>query len=67
MSDNDVDFEFPEDEWDYYLKLMNELHQIGHQMIQATDPEEQARLLKHYTNLQAWMEEIHPTNAWNKD
>lgn len=67
MPDNDLDFEFPEDEWDYYLKLLDDIHRTEHLILTTDSIQEQKRLVAHLRNLQEWAEEVVPTNAWNND
>jgi len=61
---NDIDDEFPEDETDYYLKLLQESHDVGHQMINSTDPKEKQQLTERYIQLQKWLDEVSFNNVW---
>lgn len=57
MTEYDVDFEFPEDELDYYLKLQDEIHLVGKRLVASTDPEEKERLTQHLAQLREWSRE----------
>jgi hypothetical protein len=57
MIDEDIDFEFPEDELDYYLKLQDEIQSVGKQLVAATDPEEKECLTRHLIQLREWSRE----------
>jgi hypothetical protein len=65
MLEDNTNDEFPEDELDYYLKLLDESHRVGHQMINSTDLKEKQQLTERYTQLQKWLDEISFNNIWN--
>jgi hypothetical protein len=63
----DIEDDFPEDEWDYYLSLLTEIHQAEHLVLTTDDVQEQERLINHLRQLQKWAEEVAPTNIWDND
>jgi len=66
IDEDDPQNEFPEDELDYYFQLLQEFHNVGHQMITSTDSQEVEKLTKRYAQLQKWLDELYPNNAWEE-
>jgi hypothetical protein len=58
--------EFPEDEVDYYLKLLQESNDVGLLMINNTNPQESEKLTQRHIQLQKWLDEISFNNAWEE-